>query len=602
MSETQTAAEDVPRSRILWELIRPHLPRFAMAAVAGLISSAARLGTPLATKEILDSVYAGGQTFIPILILVGLVIVGAGSQWWQMMALGAMSEGVVYDARRRMNLRYLYARLIPLQRNPVGELVTRVTSDSVLLREAASSSIVGGVNGLVMLVGALVMMTILDPLMVLITIGAVVVLGVLFRYILPSIARSQQLAQQAVGELGAELDGNLRAIKSIKVAVAEERVRSRLDGIAAHSRDLNMAAVRRQALAVTISWTGVQVSILILLAVGGARVAHGEMTVSTLIAFLLYAFQIGDPISQLTTSLTGLQAGVAAARRIREIDELPSEPDSPEARAAAAREGNDRRPDHDEHDAGVRLRGVHAGYADSDPVLSGIDLHLPRRGHVAVVGPSGAGKTTLLSLLLRFLEPASGELHLGGQAYQDVSVPGTRTSFAYVEQESPLIPGTLRDNLLLINTEATDDQMYAVLDRLSLRRVVDKLPAGLDSEISAATLSGGQRQRVAVARALLADRPVLLLDEATAQVDALTEDAVHRAILERARSGLVITIAHRLSTVVDADEIIVLEDGRVIAQGTHVELVNTSPLYCDLLAALRIPTTVVEEEQISPDA
>lgn len=592
MGDQTPPGGEPPRTRLLWELIRPRLPLFALATFAGLLGSAARLGTPLATKSILDSVDGRSGVTMPLLILIGLVVLGAFAQWWQMVALGNLSEGVVYDARRRMNLRFLYARLTPLQRSPVGELVTRVTSDSVLLREAASSSIVGGVNGVVMLVGALVMMAILDITLVGVTLVAVLILSVLFGRILPSIAKSQERAQAAVGELGGELDGNLRAIKSIKAAIAEERVRTRLDEIAERSRDLNMYAIRRQALAITTSWTGVQVSILAILAFGAVRVSEGAMTVSTLVAFLLYAFQIGDPIGQLSNSLTGLQAGLAAARRIRQVDDMPAE-GGPESTVSKALGGSrtDIRPFTPTGDgSGMLLSGVHAGYPGGEPVLSGIDLRMPSRGHVALIGPSGAGKTTLLSLLLRFLEPDSGELRLGNHAYHEVSASSTRTHFAYVEQESPLIPGTLRDNLRLINTHATEEAMYEVLDRLSLRSVVDGLPDGLDAEISINSLSGGQRQRVAVARALLADRPVLLLDEATAQVDALTEQAIHDAIVDHARTGLVITIAHRLSTVVDADMIVVLQDGRLIAQGSHDELLATSPLYKDLLSALRIPT------------
>ena len=584
---------DEPRTRLLWELIRPRLPLFALATLAGLVGSAARLGTPLATKHILDSVNGSAGIVTPIVILVALVLVGALAQWWQMVTLGKLSEGVVYDARRRMNLRFLYARLTPLQRSPVGELVTRVTSDSLLLRDAASSSIVGGVNGVVMLVGALVLMATLDSTLVLVTIGAVLVVAVLFGKLLPSIAYSQERAQAAVGELGAELDGNLRAIKSIKAASAEERVRTRLDEIAARSRDLNLRAVRRQATAITTSWTGVQVSILVILAVGAVRVGNGAMTVSTLVAFLLYAFQIGDPIGQLSTSLTGLQAGLAAARRIRHVDAMPVEAERPESIEQSSFD----RGGHTVGDgSGMLMKGVHAAYPGGDPVLSGIDLRMPRRGHVALIGPSGAGKTTMLSLLLRFLEPDSGELRLGTTAYHEVPASNTRTHFAYVEQESPLIPGTLRENLRLINTEASDEEMRAVLEQLSLGRLLTDLPGGLDAEISATSLSGGQRQRVAVARALLARRPVLLLDEATAQVDALTENAIHDAIVEHARTGLVITIAHRLSTVVDADMIVVLQDGHLIAQGSHDELLDTSPLYRDLLSALRIPTDSVGRE------
>ena len=207
---------------------------------------------------------------------------------------------------------------------------------------------------------------------------------------------------------------------------------------------------------------------------------------------------------------------------------------------------------------------------------------MPRRGHVAIVGPSGAGKTSLFSLILRFLEPQSGRLELDGRPYATWSHAEVRDRLAYVEQETPVVPGTILDNVPLGRPEATREEVEAVMAQVRLEHL------DLDESLSGTNVSGGERQRIAVARAMLRAPDVLLLDEATAQVDALTESAIGTAIQAHARRGAVLTIAHRLSTVIDADTIVVLEDGRVRAQGTHTELLNTDELYRSFVEALRI--------------
>ena len=229
---------------------------------------------------------------------------------------------------------------------------------------------------------------------------------------------------------------------------------------------------------------------------------------------------------------------------------------------------------------------------DVEPAVRDISLAIPERGHTALVGPSGAGKTTLFSLMMRFLEPDSGEMYLGDRPYGSLTHQDIRRHIAYVEQETPIVPGTIRENLLYTHPDASEDEIWDVLREVRMEEKVRSLEQGLDTSLMSNSLSGGQRQRIALARAILRTPGLLLLDEATAQVDGITEAAIEACIHDRSQRGAVVTIAHRLSTVIDADRIVILEEGRIRDQGTHEELLLRDDLYRDLVEALRIAGSV----------
>ncbi|MER5963464.1 ABC transporter ATP-binding protein [Streptomyces sp. NPDC002057] len=570
-----------PRLRVLWSFARPHRTTLVQGLLLALVASALGLATPMVTKAVLDALGGSSSLTGPVTALLLLLVVGSAVSYRQWTLLGALGERVVLDARESMVRSFLRATVPGVTRRPTGELVTRVTSDTLLLREATAASLVGLVNGAVMLVGSLVLMGVLDPVLLATTVAAVVLVGLVFALLMPGIAQAQQQAQEHVGRLGGALEGTLRAIRTVKVNRAEERMTERIMADARASAEHGVRAVRREALAWTTAWSGVNLAIIAILAVGAWRVGEGRLEVSGLIAFLLYAFALMDPITELTQNVTTLQSGIAAAERIRQADALPAEETAP-ATAPRAGEPRDDLPV-------LELRNVTAAYGpDAGAAVRNVDLVIPRRGHTAVVGPSGAGKTTLLSLVLRFLEPTAGELLLDGRPYRDHAHADIRARLAYVEQDTPVVPGTIRDNLLLARPDATPDDLRRVLRDVRLAEKVDALDEGLDTPLAAAAVSGGERQRIALARALLATPDVLLLDEATAQLDGLTEAAVQECVRSRADSGAVVTIAHRLSTVVDADTIVVMEAGRVRARGRHEELLASDTLYRELVESLRI--------------
>ncbi|WP_154792346.1 ABC transporter ATP-binding protein [Occultella kanbiaonis] len=574
--------------RILWGYARPHKAVIAVALVLGAIGTAAELATPLVTKAVLDGLEMSASLRTPITILGVLLVAGSAVALIQGIMLGTLAERIILAARTGLVGHLLRARVQEVTARPPGELVTRVTSDTLLIREATTSSIVNFVNGIIGLVGAIVLMAYLDAVLLGVTVAVLILVGISVVALMPRLSKAQQEAQEHVGALGGRLEGVIRALRTVKSARAESRETERIGGHAQASARSGIRAVRLENISWTITGAGVNLAVMMLLGVGAWRVSTGAITVTTLVAFLLYVFQLMMPVMLLTMSLTSLQSGLAAAARIKDVEDMELEVDDDGAR----------NPRTDGARAGgapgaeapvLRLRDVTFRYPEAGATaLDGVSLDVPRRGHTAIVGPSGAGKTTIMSLLLRFLHPTQGGIELDGRPYREWTTAEIRSRIAYVEQDTPIVPGTLRENIAYASPEATDEQVRAAVDVLRLTERVAAMPDGLDTEVTSSNLSGGERQRVAVARALVARPEILLLDEATAQLDGLTEAALAGAIGEVARTGTVITIAHRLSTVVDADQIVLLEHGRVRGIGRHAELLESDELYRELVAALRL--------------
>ncbi|WP_435856827.1 ABC transporter ATP-binding protein [Streptomyces rubiginosohelvolus] len=526
-------------------------------------------------KHAVDTFADGRSPVAPLVALTALVLAGACLSAYGSFLMSRTGEGVVLRARDQLVGRIMRLKVPAVDRLTPGDLQSRVTSDTTLLRTVLSSGLVESFNSVLMLLGTIALMAYMDLTLLGVTLVVVVGIGAVTSLLMPRIQRAQLKAQESVGAMGAALDRVLQAFRTVKASGAEERETAAVAAAARHAHDRGVTVAKWSSVTEVTMTMSIQLAFLAVLGVGGARAASGSLEVSSLIAFLLYLFYLMGPIGGLVEGWTGLQSGLAAVRRIDEVESLPGEP-AQESRELTKGDGGP---------LGVAFQDVSFGYGDERaPAHQGVTFDVPAGGMVALVGPSGAGKSTVFSLLERFYDHEAGTITVGGRDIRDWPLAELRGSLAYVEQDAPVLAGTLRENLLFAAPDADEKELAAAVTRTRLDALVERLPEGLDTAVGhrGVTLSGGERQRIAIARALLRHPRLLLLDEVTSQLDAVNEQALRDVILELAERTTVLVIAHRLSTVRHADRIVVLEEGRVRTAGTHEELIEGDELYREL--------------------
>ncbi|WP_425281951.1 ABC transporter ATP-binding protein [Streptomyces albofaciens] len=572
--------------RVLYGHIRPHRAVIALGGLLTLAGSAAGLVQPLAAKALVERLGVHESITMLLVLLTALVVAGAVAESVGAYVLERTAESVVLAARRQLVARLLRLRMPAVDRSKPGDLMSRVTADTTLLRAITTQSLVSAGTGLATLVGAIVFMALLEPVLLGVTVAVIVLIGSSMGLVMPRISKATKRAQEAVGAISTALERTFGAFRTVKASGAERREEAAIEAAAREAWRSGIRAAKWQSLAMSSVGLAVQVSFLAVLGVGGARVASGATDIATLVAFLLYLFYLIDPISRLVEAASAYQVGSAAIARMAEAESLETEPLETEPSEEAGA-GAPTKP------ASVAFEGVTFRYRpDLPPVHHGVDFVVPGGGMTAFVGPSGAGKSTVFGLVERFYEADGGRVLVDGTDVRDWPLDRLRAQIGYVEQDAPVLAGTLRENLLFAAPGATDDQLARVLTRTRLDGLVERLPEGLETPVGhrGSKLSGGERQRVAIARALLREPRLLLLDEATSQLDAVNELALRDTVAEAARTTTVLVVAHRLSTVTLADRIVVMEAGRVRAVGTHAELVASDPLYGELAATQFLAT------------
>lgn len=582
-----------PAWRLLARQLRPQRGRLAVASTLSLLGGLVGLVQPVAARGVLDSLTAHRPTAAPALLLAGIMLAGVALNAFGSYQLQLIAETVVRRSRGTLAARLLRLPVPEFDRLRPGDLISRVTSDTTLLRAATAQALVGSATSLLLTLGALVAMLLLDPVLCGVTVSVLLLVTVLSGGLFPRVMRAAKQAQTVLGELGALLDRSLGAFRTVKANGLEPQLTAEAAGAAERAWVSGSRAAAWETVTEALSALAVQLAFLAVLGLGAARVADGRLGVTSLISFLLYLVYLGPLLSQLVAGTGLLQRGLAAVERIAEVERLPvepltptplaPEPSTPEPLSTAAP-----RPPRVPPRTPARLafRDVTFRYPDRDhPVLRNLTLDLPAGGLTALVGPSGAGKSTLFALLERFYEPTAGAVTLDGRELRDWPLTELRAAIGYVEQDTPVLAGTLRENLCLgAPGDVPEAELRRVLTLTRLDGLTATLPAGLDTPLGerGRALSGGQRQRVAIARALLRRPRLLLLDEPSSQLDAANEQALREAVAQVARSTTVLVIAHRLATAADAERIVVLDAGRIRAVGTHTELLARDDLYAAL--------------------
>lgn len=563
--------------RQLWTLTRGQRRPLGVALLLTLTAAGVGVGQPLAAKGVVDAVTSHRPLLLPcgvlVLLLLAQALIGACATF----LLERTGERFVLGMRTGLISHLLRVRMDAFDRLRVGDLMARASADVVVLREALTHVSVQIATNLCVALGSVVAMFVLDPLLMLLILGVLLGCGLVINRLSAEIGRSSTALQTAVGAISAGLERALSALRTVRANCAEQREIDHLDGLAHRAYDAAVRSARLTAVVAPTAQLAINAAFILVLLFGTARVDQGALSLGALVAMLLYASQLTGPVTELMEGIASVNRAKGSAERVQEVYALPVEDSAPAVpgRTPAAvptrPTGSATAPA-----PALELRDLRFGYSRDAPVLRGLDLTVPPNALVALVGPSGAGKSTTFALINRFYEPWSGSLRIDGQPAADLGLAQWRSHIGWVEQDCPILHGTLRDNLRYAAPDATDERLWQMLDLVNLTEKVDRLPDGLDSEVGerGVRLSSGERQRIAIARAVLARPRLLLMDEPTAHLDPANEAALTVNLHKLREECALLVIAHRMSTIEAADSVVMLSDGTASATGTYAELLH----------------------------
>lgn len=559
--------------RRIFSLSKPYRPRFYGAIALALFSSAVGLTIPLGLKALLDAVFQSGDASllnIIALVLMGLFLLQAFFSFGSSYGLEWVGERVITDLRKQLyeHLQRLGFRYFSEVR--LGEITSRLTNDVGSIRTALTSALPQTVTVTFSLIGSVGLMVMLNwrlSLIVFLTVPLVTLASRYFGAKIRSLARD---IQDDLADSTAIAEDALAAIRVVKAFVREPYEVSRYST----SVEQLFSTSRRKILLTSLFWSGIglmfMATLVLIFWYGGREVLSDRLTTGDLVAFIFYAFTISRSVGQMSRLYTTINSAVGASDRIFDLlDEVPEIQDKHNALALPPVEG------------AVSFQHVTFAYVEGRPVLEDISFEVSPGQTVAVVGPSGAGKTTLINLIPRFFDPQSGTITVDGTDIKQVKKRSLREQIGIVSQDVHLFGTTIRENIRYGRLDAGDTEIEQAAEDANALEFIQKLPEGLDARVGekGVKLSGGQRQRLAIARALLKNPRILLMDEATSSLDSESEAQIQEALNRLMQGKTTFIIAHRLSTVQHADCIFVLDKGVIVQKGTHDELIAQDGLY-----------------------
>lgn len=559
-------------------LLTLKIPKRALAIglIASLITTLVGLVVPLLTKNLVDG-FSLESLSVPLMAGIAVAfIVQAVINGVSIYLLSMVGQRVVAGLRERMWAKLIRLRVGYFDQHSSGETVSRVVNDTGIVRNLITDHFPSFITGIISIIGAVIILVVLDWKMTLVMMISVpLTIAVMFP-LGRKMSKISRNLQDETAHFTGHVQQTLGEIRLMKSSTAEDTEETRgVEGIDKLFK-LGMKEAKIYALIAPLMYLVVMVVIVSIIGYGGIRVANGEMSTGSLVAFLLYLFQIIVPMATFARFFTELQKAKGATERIIGILELPLEEPAKQA-------------DIDIASKALSIENLSFSYDQGEPVLQDVSFKAQPGEMIAFAGPSGGGKTTVFGLLERFYEPSSGEILIGDIPIRDISISSWRDQIGYVSQESAMMGGTIRENLTygLPNAEAIQTEELWLVTRMAYaEEFIREFPDGLETEVGerGVKLSGGQRQRIAIARAFLRDPKILMMDEATASLDSQSEGIVQQALSRLMEGRTTLVIAHRLSTIVDADKIVFIEKGRVTGVGTHQELIATHSLYRDFAA------------------
>ncbi|WP_028216485.1 ABC transporter transmembrane domain-containing protein [Paraburkholderia oxyphila] len=578
----------------LLPFLRPYAGRWALAFLALVTSASATLALPVAFKYLIDRGFASGERthidrYFIALFVVSLILAGATALrfYW----VSWLGERVTADLRRAVYDHVMQMSPQFFETTQTGEVLSRITTDTTLIQTVVGTSLSLGLRNALLMVGGVAMLVTTSPVLsgyIIATLVVVVAPIVIFGRRVRRLSRASQDKVANASALAGEVLNAMPTVQSYTQEVFETR---RFGGAVEAAFETALTRIRARAALTAVVIVFVFAAIVFVLWLGAQAVLAGHMTAGQLSQFILYAVFTAGAVGAVAEVWGDLQRAAGATERILQL--LAARSPVAEARTTVPLPARGE---------GIRFENVSFSYPSRPGIatLSGFSLDVRPGEHVALVGPSGAGKTTLFQLLLRFYDPQSGNILINGVPTRDVSFAALRQAIGVVLQESVIFSGSVLDNIRYGLPDATLAQVQRAAEMAAAAGFIEALPEGYDTFLGerGVRLSGGQRQRIAIARAILKDPPILLLDEATSALDAASERLVQTALDNAAQNRTTLVIAHRLATVQQADRIVVLDQGRIVAQGRHAELLQSSPLYAQL-AALQfggLPATAAADE------